>query len=113
MKIIKTLILSLLLLALSSFILSLTLTILSSFIEKENIISILKEVCTLTIFFFIAMFIAKRIGSKGLVIAILLSSIYLLSLFISSSFNYNLLSILITLSKILAIFSGSIIGVNI
>ena len=112
-KIIKTIVLSLLLLTLSSFILSLILTILSSFIEKENIMELLKEIATLTIFFIIAMYISKKIGSKGLIIGIILSAIYIVSLFISSSNDFSLLTILLSASKVFTLISGSIIGVNI
>lgn len=112
-KIIKITISSILLLALISFILSLTITLLSSKIENEKVINTILEVFTLLTFFIVSMYIGKQIGAKGLLIAMLLVVIYLLSTFIFNKVEFSFLSILLSLSKIFTITSGSIIGVNI
>ncbi len=112
-KIIKITISSILLLALVSFILSLIITFLSSKIENEKIITTILESFTLLTFFIVSMYVGKQIGAKGLIIALLLVTIYLLSTFIFDNINLSLLNILLMITKTITITSGTIIGVNI
>jgi len=113
MKIIKTIFTSIVLLVISSFILSFILTLLSSKIDNQTTIDTLTEISTLLVFFIVSVYVGKKIGSKGIFIAMLLIVIYLLSSLIFKNIDLSFIGTLLMFSKIFIITSGSIIGVNI
>ena len=110
---IKSYIISLLFIFLSTFIFSLVLTIL----KQNDLISITtsnitSSILSLLLFFIGAIILGIKIKKKGLINGLILSILYISTSLIVVIHLTNLTSIIKFISKIILIILGTIIGVN-